>query len=153
MKFFLFSGFLGISLFLIFNTGCGHKTVTVSGKVIFDGKPGVNIAVLFQGKAVNGQAPAAAFGLTNAQGEYSLSLVQNKKAGAFPGEYAVYLSWKNPNAEPVNIAETTEINLCPYKIPGRATSGEMMFTVPPEGTQNADFEFDSAQESIEPVGV
>jgi hypothetical protein len=139
---------LGICTFCVFSIGCGQKMVPVSGKVTFDGKPGENIAVLFQGKAVNGHAPDAAFGLTNQQGEYSLSLIKNRRSGAFPGEYAVSISWKNPVAESVSIAEAVETDESPYKIPSRAKNGEMMFTIPPQGTKNADFEFDSSQESF-----
>ncbi|MDR2754112.1 MAG: hypothetical protein LBC20_00255 [Planctomycetaceae bacterium] len=135
-------------------SGCGSQTVAVSGKVTFDGEPGQNIAVLFQGETVNGKSPETAFGITNARGEYSLSLMHNKKRGAVPGNYAVFISWKNPEAESVNIADvTSKTNSCPYKIPTRATNGEMMFTVPLEGTKNADFEFDSSKESFKPSGV
>ena len=76
--------------------GCGPKTVTVSGKIVFDGEPGQNINVLFQGRAVNGMAPEAALGKTNSSGVYSLSLVNSKKSGAMPGEYSVYIAWQDP---------------------------------------------------------
>ncbi|MDR2117300.1 MAG: hypothetical protein LBP87_13060 [Planctomycetaceae bacterium] len=135
-------------------SGCGSKTVSVSGKVTFDGEPGKNITVLFQGELVDGKSPEAAFGTTNERGEYSLSLIHSRKRGAIPGNYAVFISWKDSKAESVNIAETTNItNSCPYKIPTRATNGEMIFTVPPEGTKNADFEFRSTEESFKPSGV
>ncbi|MDR0705977.1 MAG: hypothetical protein LBF88_13475 [Planctomycetaceae bacterium] len=132
--------------------GCGSPTVTVSGKVTFDGEPGQNITVLFQGAMVNGQTPEAAFGKTNKHGEYSLTLMKTKKRGAMPGNYAVFLSWNDPETKG-NDETTNKTNSCPYKIPTRATNGAMMFTVPPEGTKNADFEFRSAEESFEPSGV
>jgi hypothetical protein len=133
-------------------SGCGSQTVSVSGKVTFDGEPGQNIAVLFQGQMVDKKTPEAAFGKTNKQGEYSLSLINSKKRGAIPGNYAVFISWKDPNPDP-SIGEGSTKSNCPYKIPTRAQNGEMMFTIPPEGTKNADFEFRSAEESFEPSGV
>ncbi|MDR2438061.1 MAG: hypothetical protein LBE12_01655 [Planctomycetaceae bacterium] len=137
---------------VFFFSGCSSKTVSVSGKVTFDGEPGQNIAVLFQGEMVDGKLPETAFGTTNERGEYSLSLMHSKKRGAMPGNYAVFISWKDPNPDP-NIEEGSTKSNCPYKIPTRAKNGEMMFTIPPEGTQNADFEFRSAEESFEPSGV
>jgi hypothetical protein len=148
--------FLSLFCVTVFSfSGCGSPTVTVSGKVTFDGEPGQNIAVLFQGEMTNGKTPEAAYGMTNQRGEYSLALINSKKRGAIPGNYAVFISWKNPEAESVNIAEepTNKTNSCPYKIPTRAQNGEMMFTVPPEGTKNADFEFRSAEESFKPSGI
>lgn len=137
-------------------TGCGPKTVTVTGKVMFDGEPGQNIRVLYQGKASEtGITPEAAVGKTNAQGIYSLSLLNTGKSGALPGEYAVYLSWQDPNPDPsvdIEAADYVPVNKCPYKIPTRARGG-LHFTVPPEGSKNADFEFKSEEESFEPPGV
>jgi hypothetical protein len=153
MKNIIFFPFLLYIVVFCFS-GCNSQTVSVSGKVTFDGEPGKNIAVLFQGEMVDGKSPATAFGITNERGEYSLALMHSKKRGAIPGNYAVFISWKNPEAESVNIAEATAItNSCPYKIPTRATNGEMMFTVPPEGIKNADFEFDSSKESFKPSGI
>jgi hypothetical protein len=133
-------------------SGCGSATVSVSGKVTFDGESGQNIAVLFQGEMVDGKSPETAFGTTNERGEYSLSLMHSKKRGVLPGNYAVFISWKDPNPDP-NIEEGSTKSNCPYKIPTRACNGEMMFTVPLEGTNKADFEFRSAEESFEPSGV
>lgn len=143
-----------VVLALIFiATGCGPRTVTVSGTVSFDGEPGKNINVLFQGKEKDGITPEAAYAETNAQGKYSLVLVSSRKSGAFPGEYVVYLNWKDPDADPNPIEGVTVPNPCPYKIPTRAGSGRISFTVPPEGTKEADFHFNSAEETFEEPGV
>lgn len=143
-----------VVLALIFiATGCGAKTVAVSGTVSFDGEPGKNINVLFQGKEKDGIIPEAAYAETNAQGKYSLSLVRNDKSGAFPGEYVVYLNWNDPDAAPNPIEGITVPNPCPYNIPTRARSGQIPFTVPSEGTREADFHFKSAEESFEEPGV
>ena len=136
--------------------GCGSNTVTVSGKIIFDGEPGQNVTVLFQGVAVGSIVPEAAVGQTNASGVYSLSLVNSKKKGAMPGEYVVYLSWQDPNPDTsvdIESPDYKHVEKCPYKIPTRARNGELMFTIPPDGTNDADFEFDSTKESFKPSGV
>ena len=136
--------------------GCGPQTVTVSGKIVFDGEPGQNITVLFQGKAVGNVSPEAAVGKTDSAGRYSLSLVNSKKKGAMPGEYAVYLSWQNPNPDTsvdIESPDYKHVDQCPYKIPTRAKSGELMFTIPTTGTKEADFEFDSTKESFKPPKV
>ncbi|MCL2745137.1 MAG: hypothetical protein FWE67_14935, partial [Planctomycetaceae bacterium] len=144
--------FLLLALLL---SGCGAPTVPVSGKIVFDGVPAENIAVLFQpqvGGEAGKNAPVAAYGKTDKNGAYSLKLLHTKQAGVIPGEYAVFLSWKDTSGEVVNITETdTQLkNKCPYKIPPRATSGEMIFTVPAGGTSKADFELDSSKESMQP---
>lgn len=137
--------------------GCGGDTVTVTGKVVFDGQPGQNIRVLYQGKATEtGSVPQAAMGKTNTQGVYSLSLVTNGQSGAMPGEYSVFLSWQDPNPDKsvdIEAADYVPVDKCPYKIPPRAKNGSLLITVPPEGTKNADFEFDSEKEDFEKTGV
>ena len=73
-----------------------------------------------------------------------------------PGEYVVYLSWQDPNPDrnvDIESADYNPVDKCPYKIPTRAKSGGITFTVPSTGTKDANFEFDSTQESFEPPGV
>ncbi len=131
--------------------GCS-QTVPVSGKVVIDGKAAENIAVLFQGKPVKGVPIETAVGKTDSSGMYSLHLMTGKSQGAFPGDYSVYLAWKDPKPDP-NLPEGSTASSCPYKIPTRATNGSMKFTVPPEGTKEADFIFDSEKESFAPSEI
>ena len=139
-------------LLLIFLVGCGPKTARVSGRVTFDGEPGKNISVLFQAVSSENTIAEPAVGMTNDNGEFSLSLVDTKKRGVIPGEYAVYISWVDPNSG--NAVEgVTPATVVPYKIPTRATNGQMTFTVSPEGTTEANFDFDSTKESYKPSGV
>lgn len=140
---------LFVCLALCLSVGCNSKTVTVSGTVTFDGEPGQNINVLFQGKGSD--APETALGKTNAQGQYSLSLLSSNRSGAEPGEYVVYISWVDPNANPNPIEGVSVDTPCPYKIPALATSGRLNFTVPEGGTRNADFKFDSKEEEPDDI--
>ena len=142
-----------LNLFLVGMLGCHSKTVSVSGKVVFDGEPGQNICVLFQADSAVNPSLEAATGMTNDRGEFFLSLISNSRKGVMPGEYVVYISWKDPNAAKEPVEGETIANPCRYKIPTRATSGQMRFTVPPQGTREADFIFDSSKETPEQQGV
>ena len=132
--------------------GCGPKTARVSGRVTFDGEPAKDISVLFQSASSAAIVAEPAFGKTNAKGEFTLALINTKKKGAIPGEYVVYISWVDP--EPGNAVEgVTKETPIPYKIPTRASNGEMTFTVTAEGTSEANFDFDTSKESYKPSGV
>ncbi|MDR1960625.1 MAG: hypothetical protein LBQ54_16560 [Planctomycetaceae bacterium] len=133
-------------------TGCGPKTVRVSGRITFDGEPGKDISVLFQSASTGNTVPEPAVGLTNEKGEFSLALTDSRKRGAIPGDYVVYIAWVNPNQGDV-VEGSTQNTPIPYKIPTRAKNGQLTFTVPPEGTTEANFEFDSKKESYAPSGV
>ena len=127
-------------------SGCGPKTVPVSGKIVVDGQPAANIRVVFQSASKEAIVPPTATGLTNENGEYSLSIAGKKKRGAVPGPYVVYLTWSDPNADPNPIEGVTVANESPYKLPPRANSGELRYEVPAKGAKDADFTFDSSSE-------
>ena len=127
-------------------SGCGPKTVPVSGKIVVDGQPAANIRVVFQSASKDAIVPPVATGLTNENGEYSLSLAEKKKRGAVPGPYVVFLTWSDPNADPNPVEGMTVANESPYKLPPRANSGELRYEVPPKGAKDADFTFDSSSE-------
>jgi len=141
-------------LFLLFPLfiGCGPKTVVVTGHVSFLGEPGKDISVLFQPMTDAAIMPPAAMGMTDANGFYRLRLAgENKKAGAMPGEYAVFFTWIDPNADPNPEREGYVPNPEPYKIPDKARFGRIHFTVPESGSVVADFHFteEDLQERIE----
>ena len=131
--------------------GCGPRTVAVSGKIIVDGQPAENIRVVFQSAAGGMEVSPVAIGLTDKNGEYSLSLAEKKKKGAIPGPYAVFLTWRDPDAEENPIEGETVAKESPYKLPPRANSGELRFDVPEGGTKEANFEFDSTKEKAPAV--
>ena len=129
-------------LFLPLFIGCGPKTVIVTGTVTFLGEPGKDISVLFQPTTNAATVPPAAMGMTDASGFYRLGLAgENKKAGAMPGEYIVFFTWIDPNADPNPEREGYVPNPEPYKIPDKARFGRITFTVPESGSVVADFHF------------
>ena len=115
--------------------GCGPHTVPISGVVTIDGQPTKDLQVLFQSASSDTTVPQAAYGLTNEKGEYVLSLSERKKRGAVPGEYAVFISWLDPNPTP----DERTSNPCPYNIPDDAVRGLFRFTVTESRNRNADF--------------
>ena len=127
-------------------SGCGPKTVPVSGKIVVDGQPAANIRVVFQSASKEALVPPTATALTDENGEYSLSLAEKKKRGAVPGPYVVYLTWSDPDADPNPIEGMTVAHESPYKLPPRAHSGELRYEVPAKGAKDADFTFDSSSE-------
>lgn len=143
MKRYQYLSFLTLILFSTILTGCGIKTVSVSGKILVDGQPAENIRVVFQADSTTQQVAPVAIGLTDANGAYTLELAKEKKKGAAPGDYVVFLSWKDPEAELNPVEGVTEERACPYNLPPRANNGELRFTVPDKGTNEANFEFDS----------
>lgn len=126
--------------------GCGPKTVHVSGKIVVDGQPAQNVRVVFQSASNDAIVPPVATGLTNAEGQYSLSLAEKKKKGAVPGPYVVFLTWSDPDAVENPVEGLTEEKAAPFRLPPRANSGELRYDVPDKGTKEANFEFDNSTE-------
>ena len=118
--------------------GCGKKSnvVPVSGRVMFDGQPLVNVAVNF-GPLTGGLDGAyAAYGKTDAQGRYTLKLVDDNRRGATVGKNRVTL---NESSEgPVSDGAAVRIQ---FKLPPTARDGTLQFDVPLSGTDAANFEF------------
>ena len=132
-----------LPLFLIpFFIGCGPQTVIVTGRVTFEGEPMKDINVFFLPVADSAIVPPAAAGLTDANGFYRLRLIgEQKKAGVIPGEYAVFISWVDPDQDPFPEREGYVPNPEPYRIPDRALRGLLQFTVPEHGPVTADWAF------------
>jgi hypothetical protein len=74
--------------------GCGNsKLASVSGKVTLDGKPLANARITFQPIGTGTAYPGGgSFGKTNANGEYTLSLIDGNGSGAFVGKHRVAIS-------------------------------------------------------------
>ena len=139
-------------LLLPFFIGCGPKTIIVTGTVTFLDVPGENVSVTFMPTTDSAIVPPAATGMADAKGFYRLHLAdETRKAGAMPGEYAVFFSWIDPHADPNPEREGYEPNPVPYQIPDKARFGRVHFTVPSSGPVVADFHFteEDLQETIQ----
>jgi hypothetical protein len=119
-------------------TGCGQKTTAVRGIVTFDGKPAKDIYVIFQPITSEKIAPEASVGVTDVNGQFALRLIDSKKSGCFPGEYAVFFRWIDPLEKP---DESKPQKKGPYNIPSDAQNGLIRYTVLSNGQQEIRFDF------------
>jgi hypothetical protein len=118
--------------------GCSRvsNVVPLSGKVTLDGQPLPNIAINF-GPLTGGMDRAyAAYGKTDANGRYTLKLVENGQPGASIGKNRVTLN--EYIDAPVSDGAAAKVQ---FKLPPTARDGTLQFDVPPTGTDAANFDF------------
>jgi len=125
---------IAISVFL----GCSKQAniVPVSGRVTLDGQPLADVAINFGPQSGSLDSAFAAYGKTDAQGRYSLRLVDDKRPGASVGKNRVTLNESLPGGESDGAAPRLA-----FKLPATARDGTLQFDVPATGTDAADFEF------------
>ncbi len=117
--------------------GTGYKVAPVSGRVTLDDNPLVGASVNFvplDGSKDN-NVGAGSYGKTDADGRYSLKLIENDKAGAAVGRHQVRISLAQ-QSDP-----SSESSVVVDKVPERYRSSEtsLTFEVPAGGTKEADF--------------
>ncbi|MBM3997249.1 MAG: carboxypeptidase-like regulatory domain-containing protein [Planctomycetes bacterium] len=119
--------------------GCADSVVNVSGKVTLDKKALANATVLFEPAPDQTGLGAGAHGKTDANGEYSLSLMTKETKGAAPGKYIVKISAYD--GDPGDNSDSTKVpkQLVPerYNIKTKLT-----FDVPAAGTTSANFDLE-----------
>ncbi|MDR0337053.1 MAG: hypothetical protein LBI18_08185 [Planctomycetaceae bacterium] len=146
--------FQTLSFFLLTVTifsaiGCGHKTVPVSGIITYHGKPAPDIQVLFQPVSNAVEMSEAGIGLTDAFGRFELRSVISNQKGVEPGTYTIFLSWKDPNADPHPIDGVTKYHPTVYPdIAKGIQRGGLQFIVSPEGSVETNFELTDEPEGI-----
>jgi glycine/D-amino acid oxidase-like deaminating enzyme len=124
--------------------GCsGDSSVVapVSGRVTLDGRPVEGAKVIFQPKS---GAPrvidvgTGSYATTDADGRYRLEQIDPRRDGAVAGTHSVTITTaRDADPDSDTGAMTTET------LPARCTDGSLEFTVPPEGTEQADFQLRS----------
>jgi hypothetical protein len=138
---------LGLCAAVVLTVGCGGpKYVKVTGTVSMDGKALANTVVTFQpvGGNDNPNPGRGSSGVTDSNGRYTLS-VEPGKEGAVPGKHKVTFA-TNRRLENVDPALGSPDGVRPKEkdvIPRRYHDPGEEFTVPPEGTDKADFELKS----------
>jgi hypothetical protein len=122
-----------LSLLLL---GCGKsgpKVAPVSGRVTLDKKPLANADVSFTlAEPGPNNTTVESSGRTDEQGRYSLTVNQDKRVGAAVGTHKVRISLIERGA--------TLVNRLPKTYNQNTT---LTFTVPAEGTKEADFDLSS----------
>ncbi len=123
--------------------GCHGDVVPVSGRVTLNGKPLSGAVVTFQPLG-NSQAPRPAgtgsIGHTDAQGRFSLRMVEPSRPGAIVGDHTVTI-FANTNAPTTTSAPTaTSTTGKANPIPSVWRDGSRQFHVPAGGTTAANFD-------------
>lgn len=118
--------------------GCssrGFEVSPVSGAVTLDGKPLANASVAFQprgGGELAEVGPTSA-GTTDIEGRFSLKTISDDQVGAVVGEHIVWISTSSGGAADSAAAGKEQVPL-------KYQDGSLRFTVPPGGTESANFD-------------
>jgi len=121
--------------------GCDSRSnlVPVSGIVLLDGEPLVGASVNTQpiSTSSNPEPGSGSFGKTDAEGHYSLELVDPPIAGAVLGEHRVTIT-----RETEVLYRSSDERVPPPDVPWptRYNDGSLRLTIPAGGTDKADFE-------------
>ncbi len=119
--------------------GSGLEIAPVAGTVLLDGKPLVGASVNTQpiGTSSNPQPGSGSFGKTDAQGHYSLELVDPPVTGAVLGKHRVTIT-QDAKIPYSSSDEIVRPKGPPW--PARYGNGSLRLTVPSEGNTEANFE-------------
>ncbi|MEA1950547.1 MAG: hypothetical protein U9N87_04135 [Planctomycetota bacterium] len=101
-------------------------------------KPMANVNVSFQPKSEGGESGKTgpgSVGLTDAQGRFTLRTVEPEQDGAVVGRHVVRLA-RTQKQDPTDDRSTPRQFLLPMK----CRDGSLIFTVPAEGTSEANFD-------------
>ncbi|MDR2440371.1 MAG: hypothetical protein LBE12_13505 [Planctomycetaceae bacterium] len=127
--------------FVLFLCGCSTKlpVVPVSGIVTLDGKPLEGFQVFFQPiHEETSKTMLTSSGLTNVQGKFLLKTVEeNPRNGTSVGKYRVIIGWVDPDS--MLLGDSEPQRQPPVKIPENVQTEGIIFIVPPNGTQTANF--------------
>jgi hypothetical protein len=131
-----------VTLSFLVLSGCsssGPTVVPVSGKVTLDGQPLVNASISFQPitRQAEGAHGIGSYGKTDAEGKYTLRLIDPDQPGALVGRHQVSVTTAvaaNPASDELKVKS-------PERLPAAARTRE--FAVPASGTDQANFELTS----------
>jgi hypothetical protein len=133
----------GLALIPVVGCGGGPDLATVSGKVTYDGKPLENATVGFY--PLGAHSDILSSGRTNANGEYSLTVVGSGKSGAVVGDHRVSISVEPEQAGTSDLPADKQAKTRPTRIPSKyqGSESQLKCTVPSGGKKDADFELKS----------
>jgi hypothetical protein len=114
--------------------GCnGAGAVPVEGRVSLNGQPLANASVMLSPTTASGPGPFV--GTTDAEGKFVLGPAGKEGGGAAPGEYTVLITTvKSEPREDAPLPTQREV------VPAGWRNGSERFTIPAEGTKEANFE-------------
>jgi hypothetical protein len=123
----------------LLSAGCGSSDVApVSGRVTLDGEPVANARVTFQplGSAENPNPGQGSYGITDAEGRYSLTMVGSKRSGAVVGKHRVSIQSPRGPSDQFPQAPPRPSKMIPREY---NTETKLEFDVRRGGTSEADF--------------
>jgi hypothetical protein len=142
-----------VLLLLPLLAGCGGKDYTavpVSGRVTLDGTPLQDVGIVFVPLATGRDDPnigPGSLGRTDADGRFTLRTVRGDK-GAVPTEHVVRMAFATAQSDldgPEGFAPvgSNVPGPAPQRsgLPRQALDGSLHFEVPPQGTDQANFDF------------
>jgi hypothetical protein len=129
--------------------GCSSsvKIAPVSGRVTLDGKPLAGVHVSFQpiAKAGDVNPGGGSYAVTDADGKFTLLLVEGEQPGAVIGKHRVEITARSePIPANVDLAKRPAPKVFVPEKYGRKS--ELTFEVPAGGTKEANFELKSQQD-------
>lgn len=132
-------------LALLVVAGCGKpQVVPVSGRVTLDGQALSGAHVSFQpiGSLDRPPAGSGSYGKTDADGRYTLRLIQPDRPGAVVGKHRVSISKRG--GETAEAQPDGGIRVAPDPVPARYNRDSTLeFEVPAGGTDRANFDLTS----------
>ena len=129
--------------FLFLSVGCEsrYELAPVSGTVTLDGRPVAGAQVSFEPQASgeNAFAGPGSYGTTDKEGRYRLETIDGRE-GAVVGKHYVFISTLRLEED----EEDNPVEAAPESIPDHYNvESELTFSVPPAGTNQADFRLES----------
>jgi len=136
---------------LVVLSGCSkgpYEVAPVSGRVTLDGQPAGNVAVMFQpvGGEKNMNPGPGSYGITDAEGRYTLKLIGKETRGAVVGKHKVRIeNYTEPGDSSDDRPRKAAKPANP--IPNKYNRGEAIleFEVTANGTDQADFPLSSSK--------
>jgi hypothetical protein len=138
---------LPVAAVAVLATGCSkapYDTAAVSGRVTLNGEPLAGVAVMFQPIAPDGNINPGpgSYGITDADGRYSLTLIGKETPGAVVGKHKVRIALHDDT--PQDISDDTPKRRTKAKVqpPPKYDRAEALleFEVSAKGSTSADFE-------------
>jgi hypothetical protein len=126
--------------------GCSrepYQVASVSGRVTLDGQPLAGAAVLFQPVAPEGNINPGpgSYGVTDADGRYTLTLVGREIKGAVVGKHKVRVAAHDDTPQDPSDDRPNRPRKPMAKVPGKYNQIEALleYNVPGDGTDGANF--------------
>jgi len=144
----MWRGSVRIAALSLLLAGCSseYQVASVSGRVTVDGKPVERAAVMFQPVAPPGNPNPGpgSYGISDADGRYTLKLIGKESAGAVVGKHKVRIENYTDPGDPTDDRPRPRAKPA-IPIPSKYNRIDSLleFDVPSKGTEQADFDLKS----------